>query len=137
MLSRAGGALKEFIRPLRFGIAAILGNGKQIISWIHIDDLCRMYVQAIEDADMEGVYNAVAPKPVSNKALTLALAKQVKKTFFIAVHVPKTLLKLILGEMSVEVLKSTTVAAEKIRAAGFNFIYPAIEAAVNQLTGKK
>jgi len=137
VLSKEGGALNEFIKPLRFGIAAILWNGKQAISWIHIDDLCRMFVQAIEDEQLQGVYNAVAPKPVSNKALTLQLAKAIKNKFYIAIYIPSFILKLVLGGMSIEVLKSTTVSALKIRNAGFNFIYPSIEAAINQLTGKK
>ncbi|MEO5684986.1 MAG: TIGR01777 family oxidoreductase [Chitinophagaceae bacterium] len=137
VLSKEGGALKEFIKPLHFGIASILGNGKQIISWIHIDDLCRMYLQALEDEKMEGAYNAVAPKPVSNKELTLQLAKAIKGSFYIPVHVPSVALKIILGELSIEILKSATVAASKIRSAGFNFIFPSIEAAVNELTRKQ
>ena len=137
VLSTDGGALKEFIKPLRFGIAAILGNGQQIISWIHIDDLCRMYLKAIEDESMEGAYNAVAPKPVSNKELTIDLAKAVKNKFYIALHVPSPLLKMALGEMSIEVLKSATVSAAKIRSAPFNFIYPSIEASFNQLISRQ
>lgn len=137
VLSNAGGALIEFIKPLRFGIAAILGGGKQIISWIHIDDLCRMYLQAMEDESMEGVYNAVAPKPVSNKELTIGLANAIRQKFYIPIHVPSLLLKIVLGEMSIEVLKSATVSANKIRAAKFNFIYPSLEAALNQLIAKK
>ena len=74
VLSNEGGALEEFKKPLRFGIAAILGNGRQVYSWIHIDDLVRLYITAIEDDNMRGAYNAVAPKPVSNKELTLKLA---------------------------------------------------------------
>ena len=64
VLSNEGGAFKEFKKPLRFGVAAILGNGKQVISWIHIDDLVRLYIAAIEDEKMNGVYNAVALQPV-------------------------------------------------------------------------
>ena len=137
VLSTAGGALNEFLKPLRFGIATILGNGKQSISWIHIDDLCRIYLQATEEENLEGVYNAVAPKPVTNRGLTLLLAKAVKNKFYIALYIPSIILKIVLGGLSIEVLKSATVSAGKIRNTGFNFIYPSIEAAINQLTGKK
>jgi uncharacterized protein len=132
-LSKDGGALKEFRSPLRFGIAAILGNGKQIISWIHIDDLVRLYIAAIEDQNMNGVYNAVAPGPVSNKKLTIKLARLEKGNFFIPVYVPSFVLKLVLGEMSVEVLKSATVSCDKVHYGGFAFLFPSIEAALANL----
>ena len=133
VLSTSGGALKEFIRPLRFGVAAVLASGKQIISWIHIDDLVNMYIAAIENENLSGVYNAVAPEPVSNKVLTLQLAKSRKK-FFIPIHVPSFLLQLILGEMSVEVLKSATVNSSKIGQAGFHFKFGNISPALEDLT---
>ena len=133
-LSNAGGALAEFKKPLQLGVAAVLGSGSQVVSWVHIDDLCRMFLKAIEDHAMEGVYNAVSPKPVSNKTLTLALAKAMRGKFYLPLHVPSFLLKLVLGEMSIEVLKSATVNANKIRTAGFDFLYPSIEAAINALT---
>ncbi|HEX4876506.1 MAG TPA: TIGR01777 family oxidoreductase [Chitinophagaceae bacterium] len=129
VLSTEGGALKEFLKPLRFGIASILGSGRQIISWVHIDDLVNMFLKAVEDETFSGVYNAVAPAPVSNRDLILSLAKA-RKSFYIPVPVPSFILKLMLGEMSVEILKSATVSAEKIQGAGFNFIYPDIKSAV-------
>jgi uncharacterized protein len=132
VLSNDGGALKEFKKPLQFGLATILGGGKQIISWIHIDDVCRMFIHAI-DKNITGVYNAVAPKPVSNKELTLALAKKMRGNAFITAPVPSFALKLVLGEMSIEVLKSTTVSADKIQQAGFQFLYPSLDAAFNEL----
>lgn len=137
VLSDDGGAFKEFIRPMRFGIAAILGSGKQIISWIHIDDLVQLYITAIENDNINGVCNAVAPNPVSNKELTLQLARIKKGKFFIPVYVPSFILKLILGEMSIEVLKSATVSCEKIQHAGFSFLYPSIDVALKDLLEKK
>ncbi|PWT96930.1 MAG: TIGR01777 family protein [Bacteroidetes bacterium] len=133
VLSEEGGALKEFKRPIRFGIAPILGRGDQIISWIHIDDLCRMFLFAIEQIGLSGVYNAVAPTPVSNKNFMISLATKMKSKFFIPFHVPAFLLKLFLGEVSIEVLKSTTVSSEKIKNAGFQFIYPSVESAFEEL----
>ncbi len=133
VLSKDGGALQEFEKPLKFGIAAILGNGRQVYSWIHIDDLVRLYISAIEDDNMRGVYNAVAPKPVANKELVLQLARMKKGNFFIPVYIPSFALKLALGEMSIEVLKSATVSCDKIHYSGFTFLYPAIEAALKEL----
>ncbi|KIC92537.1 TIGR01777 family oxidoreductase [Flavihumibacter sp. ZG627] len=133
VLSANGGAMAEFIKPIRLGIAAILGSGEQMISWIHINDMVRMYADVIEKRDYKGVYNAVAPHPVSNKELTLLLARKMKGNAFVPIHVPVFMLKLILGEMSIEVLKSTTVSASKISKAGFQFAYPDINAAINSL----
>jgi uncharacterized protein (TIGR01777 family) len=136
VLSNNGGAFAEFKRSLNFGIAAILASGKQIISWIHMDDLCRMYMYAIENENISGSYNAVAPAPVSNKKLMIPLAEKLRKQFYIPVHVPKFILKIILGERSIEVLKSATVSCEKIKAEGFTFLYPSIDSALKELTNK-
>ncbi|MBA4258689.1 MAG: TIGR01777 family protein [Chitinophaga sp.] len=133
VLSNAGGALVEFKKPLLFKTAAILGSGNQMISWIHEDDLCNQYIYAIENENMNGVYNAVAPHPVSNKTLTIELAKKVCGSFYIPFYVPAFVLKVVLGEMSIEVLKSTTVSSNKIMQAGYKFQYPTIDAALQQL----
>jgi uncharacterized protein (TIGR01777 family) len=133
VLSNEGGALAEFKKPVKLGVAGILGNGRQVVSWIHIDDLCRMYADAIASENLRGVYNAVAPNPVDNKTLTLELAKQMKGKFFVSMHVPTFILKIMLGELSIEVLKSATVSATKIRNAGFQFLFPTIESALKDL----
>lgn len=133
VLSKGGGALQEFEKPLRFGVAAILGTGRQRMSWIHIDDLVRLYMTAIENESWRGVYNAVSPAPVSNKEFTLHLAQAKKGRFYIPVYVPTLLLKLGLGEMSIEVLKSATVSSDKIHYSGFTFLYPSVEAAIQNL----
>lgn len=133
VLSTTGGALAEFKKPLKGGMAAILGSGKQMISWIHVHDLCRMFVYAIENQSMQGTFNAVAPHPVSNKELTLTLAKQKNGSFYIPFYVPAFLLKMILGEMSIEVLKSATVSSRKIEEQGFRFEYPTVQQALRDL----
>ena len=134
VLSTQGGALPEFKKPVKLGIAAILGNGKQVISWIHIDDLCRIYLEAIRNENWRGVYNAVAPQCVNNKRLTIELARELKGRFYIPLFIPPFVLKLLLGEMSIEVLKSTKVSAQKLHETGFQFLYPGVEAALQNLT---
>ena len=136
VLSDAGGAYPEFKSSLKFGVASILGSGKQMISWIHIDDLCRQYIFALENETISGSYNSVAPKPVDNKTMTLTIAKVIKGSFFISVHVPQFVLTIMLGDRSVEILKSATVGTEKIKQAGFTFLYPTVEAAVKQIENK-
>ena len=133
VLSATGGALAEFKKPLKAGMAAILGSGKQIISWIHVQDLCSMFLYAIEHPSMQGTFNAVAPHPVSNKELTLTLAKQKNGSLYIPFYVPAFLLKIVLGEMSIEVLKSATVSSRKIEEQGFRFTYPTVQQALKNL----
>jgi len=133
VLSNDGGAFAEFKKPIKLGIAAILGSGNQMISWVHIDDLCRMYLYAIENANLHGSYNAVAPEPVTNKKLTLSIAEKIRGNFFTPVHVPAIFLKLIMGGRSIEILKSASVSSSKIKETGFTFLYPSIDAALNDL----
>lgn len=133
VLSNNGGALAEFKKPIRLGVAGILGGGNQTISWIHIDDLCHMFLFAIENKAMQGSYNATAPLPVSNKELTLKLAQFMKGAFYIPLYIPSFILKIMMGTRSVEVLKSTTVSCTKIKKEGFTFLYPSIDAALNAL----
>jgi uncharacterized protein (TIGR01777 family) len=133
VLSKQGGALKEFLKPLAVRMAAVLGNGKQMISWIDVRDLAKMFVYAIEHENISGSYNAVAPSPVSNKTLTKTLASVLYGKFYITTYVPSFILKIMLGEMSIEVLKSTTVSAQKIQDAGFVFDYPEITKSLSTL----
>jgi uncharacterized protein len=132
VLSKEGGAFKEFVKPLKFGAATVLGSGKQIISWIHIDDLVRLYTSALFDASWNGVYNAVAPNPVSNKKLISTIA-ETSGRFYVKVPVPSLALSLALGQMSIEVLKSTTVSAAKVSDKQFEFNFPDVESAVQDL----
>lgn len=132
VLANEGGAFPEFVKPMKFGVAGVLGSGKQIVSWIHIDDIVRAYAEALENDHLRGVYNAVSREPVSNKELTLKIARARKRPF-IAMHVPSIALKTLLGGVSIEVLKSTTVDGSRLRDSGFKLIYPTIESAINDL----
>ena len=133
VMSNEGGALAEFRKPMRTGVATILGSGNQVISWIHIEDLCRLYMHAIDEKEMSGVFNAVAPNPATNRELTNILAQQVTNGRAITMKVPEFALKLALGEMSVEILKSATVSSAKVQSTGFQFIYPRLERAIESL----
>jgi hypothetical protein len=133
VLSNNGGALPEFAKPVKYGIAGILGSGKQFISWIHIDDICRIYLEAMTNTSWSGIYNAVAPNPVSNRTFTLELAKKMKGSFFIPMPIPDFLLRLKLGDRSEEVLKSSNVSSNKLKQEGFQFIYPTIDTAFRDL----
>ncbi len=130
VLSKKGGMMEKLIRPMRFGIAPVLGNGKQVISWIHIDDIVNMYITAMENETMNGIYNAVSPEPVSNKIFTVELARSRKK-YFIPVRVPGFLLTIMKGAVSTEVLKSCTVSCGKIKATGFTFRFPTLLSVLN------
>lgn len=131
VLSRKGGAYAEFRKSLPLGVAPVLGGGAQVVSWIHIDDLTALILTALKDERFRGVYNAVAPHPVTNRELISAMAAT--RRLALKVPVPAAALRLALGEMSIEVLKSATVSGRKAEAAGFAYRYPHIKAAVRQL----
>lgn len=131
VLSNKGGALPELVRPIKLGLGAAMGSGKQIQSWIHINDLVNMYYFALEN-QLEGVYNAVAPNPISNKELTVAIAKVLKKPLFLP-NIPQFVMKLVLGEMSYLLFSSKNLSSEKIKNAGFQFQFPKLKEALSEL----
>jgi uncharacterized protein len=133
VLSREGGAMKEFLKPLAFGVASVLGDGNQMTSWVHIDDICRGFLYAIEHEKMEGVFNLCAPMPVDNRALITSIAKHRNGKFFLPIRIPAGILRKLMGEMSIEVLKSATVSSEKIQKTGFQFSFREIDQAVSNL----
>ncbi len=139
VLGQDGGAYPQLAGPMRFGIMPILGGtGRQVVSWIHIEDLAQMYIDAAlgGSGNYQGVYNAVAPQPVTHLQLMRAIAKA-RGGLAIPAPVPRFVLNLIMGEASVEVLKSCTVSAGKMMAAGFQFAFPEIDTAVRDIAGSK
>lgn len=132
VLSRSGGALKKLITPVKFFVGAPLGSGKQYVNWIHLDDLCNIYIKAIDDLSMEGVYNGVAPHPVTNRTLTEQIARALKKPLWLP-PVPGSVVKLIAGGVAELVLKGGRVSSDKIESAGFRFQFPTVEEALKDL----
>lgn len=134
ILDKNSGALPKIAAPIKFGVGSPLGNGKQWTSWIHLDDVAEMYLKGIEDESLNGAYNMATPNPLTNKDLTLAIAKKLNKPLWLP-HVPAFILKLIFGEMSAVVLGSTKMDVQKIEQAGFKFKFPTIKSALNNIYG--
>ena len=132
VLNKQGGALAEFIKPAQFGLATIFGTGSQMVSWVHYKDLCKMILFGIETNTIHGVYNAVSPDPTSNKDLIIAIAKKLRG-FYLPIPVPAFVLNIMLGEMSIEILKSAKVSSNKIQEADFKFDYPTLNSALHEL----
>ena len=128
VLSNEGGALKKMTTP----VITSIGNGKQFMPWIHIDDLCELYIKGIEDNKFQGVYNAVSTEHITNFSFSKVLSKIVKKPF-IPFMAPKVLLKIALGEMSSIILNGNRVSAEKIKQAGFKFKFENLNKALKNL----
>jgi len=132
VLSSRGGALPKMVVPVKFGFGSAIGSGRQFVPWIHIDDLCNIYIMAIEHANINGAYNAVAPQYSTNKEFMSLIAKVLKKPFW-RLNIPSLLMKAIFGEMSVVLLAGNRVSSEKIRKAGYNFLFPDLFVAFNDL----
>ncbi|MFC2125096.1 TIGR01777 family oxidoreductase [Bacteroidota bacterium] len=132
VLSENGGALPKLVTPIKYWIGAPLGSGDQYVSWIHLDDLCGIFLKAIQNESMDGVYNAVAPNPVSNKELVRSIADKLNKPVLFP-NIPGFTLRLILGEMASMVLGGNRVSSKKIESAGYDFQYKYIEEALNDL----
>ncbi len=131
VLSMDGGALPAMVRPVRYYLGAAFGKGEQWQSWIHIDDLARQFLFAIEHG-LEGVFNGVAPNPVTNARLIKEIATILNKPLFLP-NIPQGLMKLILGEMSYLLYASQRVSSRKIEEEGFEFYYKNICSALKDI----
>ena len=134
VLSEKGGALPKMMLPFKLFSGSVLGSGKQMMSWIHLDDLCDMIIYLIENENCQGAYNAVAPLPVAHYSFMKALGHTMKRPLWM--WVPGFALKLVLGEMAATVLASQFVSNEKIQQAGFRFEYENVYKALKQLLQK-
>ena len=135
VLTKQGGALSKMMTPVKMRIGSAIGSGRQYLPWIHIDDLCGIYIKAIENKNMEGAFNAVAPDHKTNKEFTRILANILKKPFWFP-NIPAMVIKLMFGNMSEIILKGNKVSADKIKAIGYNFLFPELERALYNLIKK-
>lgn len=132
VLSEKGGALKEMAKPVQYFVGAPIGSGNQYMSWIHIDDLCNMFIKAMDDPSMQGAYNAVGPYAVTNRALTKAIGKVLHKPILLP-PVPGFVLKIVLGDMADLVINGSKVSSDKIQATGFTYQFSTLEDALKNL----
>ena len=136
VLSTRGGALLPLAGTVKWGLGAPIGSGQQYLSWIHIDDLCRLFMAMLADDAWQGPYNAVAPYPTTNEAFTEVLADVLHRPLLLP-KVPGFALKLALGEQSEIVLAGQHVSDAKVLAQGFEFDYPVLRGALKELYGVK
>ncbi|MEP0986201.1 TIGR01777 family oxidoreductase [Ekhidna sp.] len=131
VLSEKGGALVEMAKPIKFGVGAPLGSGKQYMSWIHLDDLCGIFAYVLENG-LPGAFNGVGPSPKTNMEFTKSVASQLKKPLWLP-NVPKFALRLIVGEMADILIGGNRVSNKKIEDAGFNFRFESLDDALQDL----
>jgi uncharacterized protein (TIGR01777 family) len=125
VLGKHGGALAKMLPPFKMGAGGPLGSGNQYMSWIHIDDLASMYIEALKNNEIKGVLNATAPYPATNAEFTKVLGKVLRRPAFIPV--PGFALKLIFGDMSQILLGGQKVLPTKFKEAKFRYRYPTLE----------
>jgi uncharacterized protein (TIGR01777 family) len=129
VLASRDSALSKMTLPAKAGLIVRLGPGSQYFPWIHIDDLCLIYLKAVSDGTMTGPYNASSPDHITHDMLMTGVARQKGLPVFLP-HVPVWLLRAILGEMSVVLTGGNMISSERLRAAGFRFIYPDLDSAL-------
>lgn len=127
VLSKTGGALEKMKTP----VISPLGSGKQFLPWIHIDDLCEMYIRSI-DNDLIGIFNAVAPEHHNSRTFSKALAKSISRPY-IGICVPSITLKLLFGELAIILLEGSRISAKKIEKNGYSFRFKTLQKAFDNL----
>jgi uncharacterized protein (TIGR01777 family) len=135
VLEKNDSALRRLMMPASYGFVLRLGSGHQYIPWIHISDLCGIYLKAIEDQTFSGAYNAAAPHNVTHDEFMRVLAAIMRCPVFLP-HVPSFLIKAVLGKMSDVILNGSRISSEKIAATGFSFSFNNLNDALTDLIGK-
>ena len=135
VLSNDGGMLKELLPLAKTNILSSLGTGKQIIPWIHIDDIVNIYIHLLENENLNGAFNAVADEHITNKKFTKTLMKLNGKKIIMP-RVPAFVLRIVLGEMSSILLKGSAISNEKIKSTGFEFKFKKLKPSLRNLIRK-
>lgn len=130
VLGEGGGALAQMLTPFKLGVGGMIGNGKMITSWIHLDDLVRIYDFVI-DKKLSGLFNAVAPNPVTNYVFTKALGKVLHRPTVLPI--PELALRLMYGEAASVLTGSKEVYPRRLEEEGFTFSYRTIDKALEQI----
>ena len=136
VLSTRGGALQKILLPFKAFIGSYFGDGSQYYSWIHIEDICRIYLYLINHDQLSGPFNGTAPHPETNKELTYKAKKALGKMALVA-PVPEAALRLGMGDMADTVMGSSLVIPARIQEAGFRFEYPELLPALRDLLARK
>jgi len=137
VLDPQGGAYPKMTAPLKFHVKPLTGSGNQVMSWIHIHDLCNIYLSAVENEKMNGIYNACAPATVSSKIFMTEAGRIKGLSKLLTIHAPIFMLRLILGKVTDEaLLQNANVNCEKLLQTGFRFQYPTVSDALTQLEEK-
>ena len=133
VLSRRGGLLGRMLLPFRLGLGARLGNGKQWMSWIHIDDYVAILLELLRDEQASGPYNMTAPHPATNREFTATLARALHRPA--PFLMPSWLLKSVMGERACLLLEGQKVLPQKIESAGYRFAFAKLPDALQDLLG--
>lgn len=132
VLSKDGGAFQKMLMPFKVGLASYFGDGSMNMSWVHIHDIANLFVYAIQNESIQGIYNGTAPNVVTNKTLIKSIKKN-RSGFSILNSVPSLVLRTAMGEMADVVLTSNLVSSSKIADAGFDFKFSSIDPAITNL----
>lgn len=132
VLMNEGGALPKLVKPAKYGLGSAIGSGNQWMPWVHIDDMVSIYAKAIEDAQLQGPYNAVAPEHASQTTFVKDIGKAISRPVFLP-SVPSFILKTVLGEMSKVGTEGSRVSSDKIQKTGFQFKFSQLQSALNDL----
>jgi uncharacterized protein (TIGR01777 family) len=135
VLDKKEGAFVRLVRPFKYYVGGIIGNGKQWVPWIHIEDLIRLFIFAIENTSVQGAINACSPNPVTNKDLSHTVASVLHKPCIF--KIPGFVLKILFGEFATYLIKGKKVIPKKTLELGFNFNFTNIKLAVENLLSKK